>query len=320
MRSCLIVTALLLALAPAPVWAQGRQGPSTDDLLNVAYSLRRKGDFREAAAIFEQTLNRLGREPARKREVALEVAELYRVTNQPVRALLLYRRNHDNARELEMLLEMGEQDRQRWEEAVTVARLVKAPAAEARALAKLGRTQEALRLLDAQAGDFTAVKAEVLLAAKRYKEAAALFAKVEDFYRQAKALQQLGAPEAKRAFNDAVVQVEFEVKEARLRAGRAKQEFDQIPGVVGRERARLRLAEAYGTLAEDYRRLADAYFHAGRDPATARVLANNAVKYLKDQRQTLEDRGQDAYGKEAVVALGIEARIAEIQAEASKYR
>lgn len=317
MRSCLIVAALLLTFAP--VLAQGRAGPTADDLLNLAYSLRRKGEFREAAAIFEQALRRLGRGP-RKREVALEVAELYRVTKQPVRALLLYRRNHDTARELQTLLEMGELDQERWEEAVTVARLVKDPAAEARALVKLGRTQEALRLLDAQAGDFAAVKAEVLLAAKRYKEAAALFAKVEDFYRQAKALQQQGAPEAKRAFNDAVVQLEFEAKETRLQVVRAKREFEQVPTAVARERARLRLAEAYGAFAEDYRRLADAYFHAGRDPATARALAGNAVKFLQQQRQTLEDGGGDAYGKEAVVALGIEARIAEIQAESSKYR
>ncbi len=315
---------LLLLLLPQPSAAQARQQTAAEKMLGVAFSLRRAGEFRAAAAMFDQVLQRLARDP-RKRQVAHEAAQLYLVMGEPVKALLLYRKNHDYDHELEILLDLGEQDRRRWEEALTVARLVKHPEGEARALSKLGRHAEALRILDAQGGRLDRVKAEVLLAAGRAREAAALFGSLEDYYRQAKALQQARDAGASRAWQDAVAQLEFTAKNESMAAvRRAKQAFDQAQGGVARERARLLLAEAYGKFAEDYRRLAEAFFNAGRPPSVARQLAGNAVKFLKLQRQTLEDAqgqgGGDAYGVAAVKAWGLEARIAEVQAEASKYQ
>ena len=98
---------------------------------------------------------------------------------------------------------------------------------------------------------------------------------------------------------------------------RARQTLKQAPDGVSRERARLKVAEAYAKLADDYARLARSYRGAQRKDAESKApaFARQAIKFLRRQRETLEDGGDDAYGKAAVRSMGLAERIAELEAE-----
>lgn len=324
------LASLLLAAAlatPSLARAQEEQPAAAratpDTLLKLAYSLRRKGEFGAASAIFDQLLRQLDRKDARRGDVVREAAELHAAAGKPVRALLTYRRNHHVTSEVDLLLEMGASDRKRWEEALTVARLVHYARGEILALARLGRHEEALQRLETYGGRFVRLKAEVLAAQGRHREAAAVYASLEDFFTQAQELQAAGNPTAaRRAFQDAVVQLEFSVKhESKPAVVRCRRQLEQAPDGITRERARLALAEAYGGFALDYRRLAQCYVLAGKDRQAAAAFARNAARFYRQQQQMLEDErgGGDAFGRERVKALGLPGTIAETEAEAERY-
>lgn len=318
---------VLLLGAPTVAPAQEEQPAATrstpETLLKLAYSLRRKGEFSASAAIFDQLLRKLGKKDPRRGEVVRELAQLYRATGKPVQALLTYRRNNHFVSEVDLLIEMGASDRKRWEEALTVARLVRYVRGEIVALGKLGRYDEALQRLEAFAGRFVRDKAELLAAQGKHREAAGVYATLEDFYNQARELQTAGnATAARRAYQDAVVQLEFAVKhESRPKVVGLRRQFQQAQDGIARERARLALAEAFGQFAEDYRRLAEAYVAAGRDRAAAAAFAKNAVRFYTQQRSVLADErgGGDAFGRAMIEFLQLEATIAEVQGEADRY-
>ena len=77
--------------APGPVVAQERSKAQQVDLpamLRTAYSLRRRGQFRAAAAAYEQILEKLGKDQkAVKRVLAREAAELFVVMGKPEKAV-----------------------------------------------------------------------------------------------------------------------------------------------------------------------------------------------------------------------------------------
>jgi len=298
--------------AVSPVFAQ--QKVDADQLLMAAYSLRRRGKFAAAGAAFEQVLERMAKSKA-KEELAQEAAQLFRVSGRLDKALWLYRRNHDYVREIDVLFEMG-----RNEDALTVARLEKYPKGEALALATLGKVDEGLKLLTGRG--LAVARGELLTELGRFQDAATAFEQAEMYYEQAHALSQAGL-DARRAYEDALIQLRPHMKEVTLEDVKKSSAFySKAPDGITRERARLKLAQAYGALAEDYRRLAEVYVGAREPVHKAIKLAENAITFLKRQRATLEDakEGGDAFGKEAAKNLKIAEKLREVEAEIQKYK
>jgi tetratricopeptide (TPR) repeat protein len=309
----------LLALGlPAVACAQ-----DVDQLIVAAYSLRRRGKFVAAAAAFEQIIPRLEKK-ADKRFVALEAAELFRVMGKPEKAIKLYRKNNDVPREIETLLELGTDKAK--QDALTISRYVKYPRGEARALAKLGKTDEALALM-AKHG-LERDRAKLLVELGRHAEAAAAYEAMRDFYQQARALERAGRQrEAERAYEDAVVKQRADMREkgSSLQLVRTLEDmYGKAKSGVTRERTRLALAKAYGALGQDYRELASAYaLSARRDyVGKAPTLATNALNFYRRQRELLEDEagGGDAFGAKAVTQQGLPELIAEVQSEIERYQ
>jgi len=291
-RAVPLLGSLLLAVAPLAA------GQSADELLKAAYGFRRQGEYELAAVSFEQALDRMPRS-ARKRAVALEAAELFRTMDRLDKALLLFRRNHDVRREVELLMEMG-----RAKEALAVSRLVRYPKGEALASAALGQVDYAVEVLEA--GGYDQALAELLRDERRYREAAEAFARAEDYYHQARCLRYArDRGGARRAYEDAREQVMFRLQHESLPAiERAKQAFRRAPDGVRREQSRWALAQAYEQAGEDYERLGEIYLRTGRDRAAD--LLELAVTCVEKQRDTLLDRGQDAFGREVVARLGLD--------------
>lgn len=328
----LCFTALLPAVAA---------GQDVQKLLVAAYSLRRRGRYRAAAAAFEQILGQLNTAIKKnagsnekltadlkesRRLLALETAELYEVMEKPGKAILLYRKNNDVPREIDALLKTG--DPKHHKEALTISRYVKYARGEALALARLGQTDEALKLME-QKG-LARDRADLLAELGRFTEAAAIYEQVQNFYAQARALKQAGKTrDAERAFEDTITQLRFELKDESGSLTRVRQitalHRSAERGVV-LERTRLALAKAYGRLAGDYRKLAEAYASTGRDDYRAKApkFASNAASYYTKQRELLEDKngpdGGDAYGAKLAEILGVAQAAAEAQQEAVGYR
>lgn len=314
------VAPLLLGLVcgalaqPAPPRSQEEQrAREVQDFLRLAYALRRTGEFAPAGEAFMQALDRMPRSEI-KRSVAAEAVELFRAMGKPEKALYLYRRNHDVEGEVSILIEMGKVD-----EAVTVARLLKYPPGEAKALAKRGRGDEALQIY--QTHGLHRERAELLRDLKRWNEAAAAFAQVDDKWEQAQALDAARSREAKEAFEAAREQILARMKVVlipQLNEARALFEDKTTDGMT-RERARLELARRSANLAEGYERLSRIHLRLGRDKADA--LAESALKAVRLQVQTLlaEAKGpdgkplQDQYGKQLVAAQKLPERLAELE-------
>lgn len=325
-RYPLVAAALSVVLAAAPPAAAQTKPPkqaSLSNLLKAAYSLRRQGKFKAASAAYEAILRRLTKKSPyfkHKFPIAMELAELYKVTGQERKAIRLFRRNHDTKREIETLLAM--KDKKRHEEALVVARLMKYREGEALANGKLGKAEVGLKLLEGQGKKYARARGELLLQLKRYKEAADQFFAARDYHAQAKALSLTSdTKQARRAWEDAVDKIKFRIKEqVRPKLKKAKAAFKAAKPGVARERTRLFLARCYAEASEAYRQWAASFAGVGNGKNAVRT-AKTALKYLAQQRSTLEDLagGGDAYGKQAVKAFGIPGRVAEIQAEQKKY-
>jgi tetratricopeptide (TPR) repeat protein len=321
----------LVLLTALPALAQDQK--TLNKLLVAAYSLRRRGKFRASAAAYEQVLAKV-KDKTAKRVLSLEAARLYVVMDRPEKALLLYRRNHDIVREISLLFSLD--DEKRTKEALTICRYVNYPRGEAMALAKLGKSAatpaaasaaaaEALKIMELQG--LQVERATLMHELKRYGEAAKVFEGIQDFYRQAKALQASGATkDAERAFEDAIEQIRFALRDPngslkRVKAIKKLHEAAKT-GVV-RERTRLALAVAYGQLAGDYRRLAESYSGSNRAEYTAKApqLAKNALSFLVKQKTLFEDAdgGGDAFGKVEVLKRGVDTTIAKVEAEIARY-
>lgn len=311
--------ALLVALSAGSAGAQSPGAPANPsaqqaeearNLLRAAYALRRAGEFQPAAAAFEQALERMPRSEE-KRAVAMEAAELYRAMERLDKALWLFRRNHDVANEVQVLIDMGKVD-----EALTVARLLRYPKGEALALAKRGRVDEALNLYQQQG--LHQERGELLRQQKRWADAAAAFALAGDAWNQALALEAAGKrADARAAYEAARDQVLARMKvETIPMLNRAKKYFEQgAADGMARERARLELARRCAAAADDYEKMAVIHLRLGREKADQ--LAENAIRSVRLQQQTLLDEikgpdgkaSQDAYGKKLMETLELDRRL-----------
>lgn len=315
-----LVVLVALAASPFSIVAAQEGDPQPEaqayDLLKGAYSLRRMGKLDAAAATFESALDAMPR-GLDKRMVAEDLVDLFRCMSPPRldRALHLYRRNHDVPGEFAILFETNKAD-----EALAVARLIKYPRGEALALAKLGKVQEAVQLLD-QKG-LAKEKAEVLAAAKRHADAANAYFVLQDFYAQGEQLELArNAQGARRAFEDARTTLVDTVREANDTVKRGQAAYDGAQGGVRREQARARLAKAQAAAAAAYEKLAHVYSKTGQPADKTSKLAENAAKLVEKQRETLLDRaaGGDKFGEAMVAALKLDERIAQLQQKAREY-
>ncbi len=319
-RSLPILLFTGLLLATAPVLAQNQD---LNQLLGAAYLLRRRGKFVAATAAYEQVLAKV-KDKTSKQVLSREVARLYVVMDRPEKALLLYRRTHDIVREIDLLLAL--KDDKRTQEALTICRYVNYPRGEALALARLGQSAEALKIMELKG--LTAERAKLLHELGRFEEAAKVFEGLQDFYGQAKALKAAGARRpAERAFEDAIEQIRFALRDANgnlKRVKKIKQLHKAASTGLTRERTRLALAAAYELLADDYRRLAECYAFSNRAEYTAKAakLGANALKFLRLEKTLFEDPegGGDEYGKQEVAKRHLDVTIAVVEAEVASYQ
>ena len=326
-----LLPALLVSaglLAPRPALAQGEgegERPRAakpmrlSDLRKAACALRRDGKLTAATLAFEQILRRLKRTSRQRRPIALETAQLYLVMGKPYQAVGVYRREKDVIREVATLLAIGQE--KRTKEALTIARLEGYTLGEANALAALGQTDEALKVIEKAGKAGLERKGELLLAAKRYKEAAEAFAACEDFYGQAVAMELVpDLEQAKRLYEDAASRIRLNLKtDAIPRFKQAQALHKNAKGGAATESARLFVAQCYGEVAALFRKLAKCYAGAG-DKQKAIKSAQRAEQYFKRQRSTLEDNGLDAYGRKAAEQLGINKAISEVGEELTSYQ
>ncbi|HBP20006.1 MAG TPA: hypothetical protein DEA08_19740 [Planctomycetes bacterium] len=289
------------------------------ELRRAACMLRREGKLSAAALAFEQILRRLKRTSRLRRPIALETAQLYMVMNKPYMAVAVYRREKDVIREIATLLAIGTEKRAK--EALTIARLEGYKVGEANALHALGQTEEAIKVLDRAGRSGLERKGELLLAAKRYKEAAEAFATCEDFYGEAVAMELVPNPDkAKRLYEDAASRIRLNLKtEAIPRFKQARELFKSAKGGAAAESARLFMAQCYGEVAGLFRKLAKCYAGAG-EKQKAIKSAQKAEQYLKRQRSTLEDNGLDKYGRKAAEQMGVNKAISEVSEELTSYQ
>ena len=316
-------------MAAAPAVGQNQD---LNKLLVAAYSLRRRGKFVAATAAYEQVLAKV-KDKTTKRVLAHEVARLYVVMDRPEKALLLYRRSHDIVREIDLLLSL--EDDKRTQEALTICRYVNYPRGEALALARLKGAnpkealklkEEALKLMELKG--LPADRAKLLHDLGRFDQAAKVYEGIQDFYGQAQALKAAGARKpAERAFEDAIEQIRFALRDANGNLKRVKKikqlHKDASTGLI-RERTRLALAAAYERLAGDYRRLAECYAFSNRPEYTTKAakLGANALKFFRQEKELFEDSdgGGDAYGSQEVLRRDLDATIATVEAEVASYQ
>lgn len=320
----LLVSVVLLAPRAALAQEPGEQPRAAkpmklSELRRAACGLRREGKLSAAALAFEQILRRLKRTSRLRRPIALETAQLYLVMGKPYMAVAVYRREKDVIREIATLLAIGTE--KRTKEALTIARLEGYKVGEANALHALGQTEEALKVLERAGKPGLQRKGELLLAVKRYKEAAEAFALCEDFFGQAVANEMVPNPDkAKRLYEDAVSRIRLNLKtEALPRWTQARDLFKSAKGGTAAESARLFLAQSYGEVGGLFRKLAKCYAGAG-DKQKAIKSAQKAEQFLKRQRSTLEDNGLDKYGRKAAEQMGVNKAITEVGEELTSYQ
>ncbi|RMG10808.1 MAG: hypothetical protein D6731_16775 [Planctomycetota bacterium] len=316
---------LLLPIGVPPARAQEQlREERLRELLVAAYSLRRRGQFQAAATAYEELLRKVANKDA-KRILAREAAELFVTMGRPRDAVAIYRRNHDLRREIDTLLAMD--DPKGAKDALTISRYVRYPRGEVLALSKLGQHEEALARATASE-DLGRERGDVLMELGRYREAATAYGQAREYLLRARALSKAGlVEEAKSAYRDAIARLRLSLRDPQgslQRVRRIKAKYEEAPDGLTRERARLALAKAYGLLARDYRRLAEAYAGSGEpgERAKAAKLAANALKFYRKRKELLEDRvgGGDAYGAKIVADEGLDRLIEEVRAEAERYR
>ncbi len=327
MRASIVALASLTAAAPAlaPARAQdpssGAPGAASPDearkLTIAAYSLRRQGRLEAAGAALEQVLDVMPK-GAEKRLVGKETALVWRVAGKNDRALQLYRRQHDFPGEFELLFAT-----KRHEEALALARLLKTPAHEAKALVRLGRAEEGLKLL-ANVPALERERADLLVEARRPGEAAPLYFRLQDPFAQGKALEAArDVAGARRAYDDARDGLAFVLRNELLpRFQAAEQRMQRAPDGVARERARFVLADELAALSEAYEKLALAYDRTGQPPEKTAQLAENAARFVERRKATLLDQtaaGVDQFGQRYATWLELDQRIATLQAQAREY-
>jgi tetratricopeptide (TPR) repeat protein len=284
---------------------EGARGPSTQDMLRMAYAFRRQGNLVQSAAAFERLLDRMSRRNPDKRAIAGELADLFRVMGRLDRALHLYRVNNDIPAEFDLLLEL-----ERYDEAAPLARAMRYARGEALALAYLGQIDEAIRILDAHP-DLRVELARVFTLAERHAEAADIYLELEDFYEQARSLEAAGdARGANRAYDTARAEMEHSLRlDVIPNVRRVQALFEDAQGGLNRERFRHLLAKTYGQAGDVYERLATCYEKLERPGADR--LYGNARRFVQMQRDRLLDRegGGDRFGEQAVDVLGVDSRI-----------
>ncbi len=329
----LVLTTILvspaLAQTPLPPRRPDPKAPipgktfNTDELLLAACKARRNGSLGVAATGFEAALEQMpGRTPAEKMEkrlIAEQLFDLLRYQSPPKLDKLrrIFQENQDFENEFKLLFEQNKVD-----EALALARWAKSPRDEAKALAKLGRMPDALAIFDAK--DLKREKADALAEARQSVQAAEVYAELSDFYSQALQLEAARNPQgAKLAWADARDQLLEEVREALKVKKAAEEAFAAAQGSVRRETARIRKARSYAVLAEKYERLALVYSRTGQPADKTAQIATLAVTFAGLQRDTLVDEqpqiGPDKGGKLIVDAMGLPARIQQLEARAREY-
>lgn len=318
-----------LAQAPVPPRKPDPKAPipgktfSTDELLIAGCRARRAGSLSVAAPSFEAALEQMpGRTPAEKMEkrlIAEQLFDLLRYQSPPKLDKLrrIFQENQDFENEFKLLFEQNKVD-----EALALARWAKSPRDEAKALAKLGRLPDALKIFDEKG--LKREKAEALAEARQAVQAAELYAELADYYSQAQQLEAARNPQAaKLAWADARDQLLDEVREAVKLSKAAEDAFTAAQGPVRRETARIRKARCYAVVAEKYERLALVYSKTGQPADKTAQLASLAARFVTLQRDTLIDDqpqiGPDKGGKLMVDAMGLPARIQQLEARAREY-
>lgn len=322
MRRLALATALVLALS-----ASGSAGPDKpvkaklSDVMKTAFGLRRAGKLAAAGLAFEEVLGRLKPESQHRPTIALELAQLYVVMGKPYRAILVYRKIKDVPHEVETLL--GMKDARYHREALVVSRHVKYPLGEARALAKLGKAEEAIAVLEKAGPAFATERGKLLLKQKRNREAAKAFKSVNYYLGMARATQLIDRDQARRLFEDSAADIEHGLKHEwipKLKAAQKRLKQAEATGRidVARERARIYYAQILGLVGQQYRSWALS-FEGARQKAKAVKRIKKAIGIFRTQRNRLVDRQDDgsepdAFGKKAVVALGVAKAIADAEA------
>jgi hypothetical protein len=200
---------------------------------------------------------------------------------------------------------------------------VKYAKGEAEALAKLGRVDEALRVLEER--QLRRERAELLLSSGRQSEAARAFAELNDFYMQAQALEATGdASGARRAYDDAKLQLAEEWRNTQKPTlDRLEAQLRQAPDGITRERARMRWARALGGASVTFERLALVYARTGEAPEKTAQIATNAKTFAERHLNALLDAeagAPDPYGQEVARFLALPDRIATLERLIGEYR
>lgn len=317
MRHFLLASSLLLLLAGSSAADEPQPTPSAapkarlSSVLKEAYALRSQGKLPAAALGLEEVFSRLKAESEHRRPVGLELAQLYLVMGRPKRAIEVYRRLKDVALEVEALLSQA--DAKSHREALVVARAAKYRLGEARALAKLGKKEEALRALG-EAPELAGERGKLLLELRRYADAAQAFKAANDDFGRAKATWPLDRDQAKRFLEDAISRFELTSKhELEPDLAKAKKRLKEAKGV---EKTRLRIfyAQCLGQRAQLLRKWSQAAARIGdRDQAVAKAKA--ALENLRAQRMFLTNRDRDAFGVQAAKVLGVDSAISAATAE-----
>jgi tetratricopeptide (TPR) repeat protein len=256
-----------------------------------------------ATVAFEEALRDMPKSPEKK-VISLDLADLYLTIGRWEQAVMLFRVNHDIPREFEVMMQ-----RKQYDQALTLARLVRYPKGEGEALAYLGKRDEGLRVLE-RAG-LHRERAELLYKMRRYPQAAQVYGLIPDNYWKARCLERARkSAEARQAYEDAREGVMFDLREEVLpKVKHARKAFDRAREGVTREQARIKLAEANGEAAAAYEKLAVIYARTKRPKADQ--LFDNAVRFVQRQIDgLLDEQGgvQDAFGALKVDKLKLRER------------
>ena len=277
------------------------------DVLKTAFGLRRAGKLAPAGLAFEEVLSRLAPKSIYRREVAQELAQLYVVMGRPYRAVSVYRKIQDVPHEVETLLAMPAARYHR--EALVVSRHVKYPLGEARALAKLGKHEEALAVLSKVSGSgFARERGRILFQLKRHREAAKAFEEGNDYLGLARATELMDRDRARRFYEDAAAGIKHRLKHELVPglkvAEKRLKDAESANDSVAIERARIHSAQYAGQVGQAYLDWSRSFAGAGHKDKAIKS-ARKGLSYLHRQRDRLEDGGGDAFGKKAVEALGV---------------
>ncbi|MBL4844804.1 MAG: hypothetical protein JKY65_04690 [Planctomycetes bacterium] len=309
MRRLALATALILVLCGTSSAGPDKSAEARPakarliDVIKTAFGLRRQGKLAAAGLAFEEVFGRLSAKSIYRPEIAQELAQLYIVMGRPYRAVTVYRKIKDVPHEVETLLAMP--DSRYHREALVVSRHVKYPLGEARALAKLGKADEALAVLSKAGRELTNERGKLLLSLRRYREAAKAFEAVNNYLGLAQATELMDRDRARRFYEDASSGIKLDLKHTlvpRLRL--AKKRLVDAPNSVALERARLYYSQCLGQVAVAYGEWSLSFAGSG-DKSKAVKSARKALSFLRKQRERLEDGGGDAFGKKAVEALGV---------------